>query len=214
MTGILWCNRCIGTGALSIWWLCRSSTSRGFTSSSSMPPLNARSSDASSGQSYSPKFISLFALQLSCVICLLVFVALIKISIGRQERRQSPRTAQKQDEHVEHRVGAHWKGFLLDTIPGGRLSGITTLPMSPFVLHFKMLVGACCCFGSAAKVFTSEKSIFCLSTILVSMAALISLTADSTSHLAYRSLIQWSLAVSRTFLRESQMLERRCQSLG
>ncbi len=53
------------------------------------------------------------------------------------------------------RLSARWvlKGFSLDTIPGRRLTGgITTLPTSVFVLHFKMLVGACCCFGWAAEV--------------------------------------------------------------
>jgi hypothetical protein len=43
-----------------------------------------------------------------------------------------------------------------------------------------MLVGARCCFGSTTEVFTLEKSIFWLSAIATSMAALISSTADST----------------------------------
>jgi hypothetical protein len=37
-----------------------------------------------------------------------------------------------------------------------------------------MLVGACCCFESATRVFTLETSIFWLSTIMASMAALLS----------------------------------------
>jgi hypothetical protein len=43
-----------------------------------------------------------------------------------------------------------------------------------------MLVGARCCFESTTGVFTLEKSIFWLSAIMASMAALISSTANST----------------------------------
>ncbi len=124
----------------------------------------------------------------------------------RRDWRQSPRTAQMQDDQVEHRVGT--ERLLIGYHPWWKtrwwhhhISNISFCPA------FQDACQACCCFGSTAEVFTLEKSVFCLSAISASMVALISSTANSMSHPAYSLLIQWLFADSMTFQRESRRMQ-------